>query len=148
MFLAGQIVYFNEFYFKNENTAKPKYFIILANINDEVIIASLPTRTNHASSLIDKSHGCVNIDDRCFNAYVFEANRTVTTNGFSFPFTTFLYGDEIEDYEISILLDVYSIEGVDYDIIGQLLPEKFNAIISCVCHSSSVKRKIKRLLNK
>lgn len=70
MFQPKQIIYFNEFYFKNGNTSKPKYLIILGVINNKTVVASLPTRTNNAPALLDKKHGCVNIDERCFNCYL------------------------------------------------------------------------------
>lgn len=112
MFAAGQIVYFYEFYFKNGNEPKAKYFIVLANINEELIIASLPTRTNLAATLIDKPHGCINIDERCFNCYVLEQGRIVGKNGFYFPLPTYVYGDQVEDYQVDLMQDIYKIEGV------------------------------------
>ena len=44
MFETGTIIYFAPFYFKNGNTAKPKYFVVLKNIENKSVIASLPTR--------------------------------------------------------------------------------------------------------
>lgn len=45
MFEEGNIIYFDPFYFKNGNTAKSKYFIVLKNVKDSnTILASLPTR--------------------------------------------------------------------------------------------------------
>ena len=147
MFSPGQIVYFNEFFFKNGNTSKPKYFIVLANISEQTIVASLPTRTNLAASLITKSHGCINIEERCFNCYAFEANRSIASNGFSFPLPTYLYGDQVEDYEVELLRDLYKIEGVDYEIMGILTAPEFKTIIDCITNSGSIKRKIKRLMS-
>jgi len=63
LFLPQQIVYFNSFQFKNGNTPQTKNFIILANTADNVIIASLPTRTNTVPSFVTIDHGCTNIDD-------------------------------------------------------------------------------------
>lgn len=146
MFSARQIIFFTEFFFKNGNTSKPKYFVVLKTINEDVIVASLPTRTNLAASLITKPHGCVNIDERCFNCYVFEAKRAIATNGFSFPLPTFIYGDEVEDYKVELMEDVYKIEGVDYEIMGELTPAEYKALIECLLISKSVKRKIKRYL--
>lgn len=146
MFLKGQIIYCTPFYFQNGNTAKPKYFIVLNNINEETIIASLPTRSNHAPTLIDTTHGCVNHDDRCFNCYVFEPNRVITDNGFSFPICTYIYGNEVESYKLETLSSVYTIENIDYEILGTLTDEEFTSIYDCLKNSSSIKRGIKRLL--
>lgn len=146
MFTQGQIIYFTPFYFKNGNTSKNKYFIVLKNIENDVIIASLPTRLNNAPSLIDVTHGCINHDDRCFNCYAFEANRVITDSGFSFPIATYLYGNEVESYEMEILSSVYQIENIDYEVLGTLIKEEFADLYNCLKNSSSIKRGIKKLL--
>jgi hypothetical protein len=146
LFSERQIIYFSPFYFKNGNTAKNKFFIVLKNINNITIIASLPTRTNKIPSFIKQAHGCINDDDRCFNCYFFEADRPVCENGFCFPLPTFIYGNEVEDYEVRILKSVYPIEGVDYTIAGSLLKSEYDALINCLKTSKSVYRKIKRML--
>ena len=147
MFSPGQIIYFNVFFFKNGNTPKAKYFIVLAYINEEIIVASLPTRTNLAASLIDKPHGCVNIDDRCFNCYVFEQDKVVGQNGFCFPLPTYVYGDQVEDYQVGLMQDIYKIEGIDYEILDTLTESEFTSLVDCIKNSTTVKRKIKRYLN-
>lgn len=146
MFLPKQVIYFNPFYFKNGNIAKPKYFIILARINNKTIVASLPTRTNNAPSLVQKTHGCINLDDRFFNCYVFEPGKSICENGFSFPLPTFIYGNQVEDYEVEILENTYKIPGVDYEEMGILTESEFTSILACIINSSATRRKIKKLL--
>jgi len=41
---------------------------------------------------------------------------------------------------------MYAVDGVDYDIIGELLDEEYQALINCIKNSGSVSRKIRRLL--
>ena len=146
MFTQGQIFYFTPFYFKNGNTAKPKYFIVLKNIEDNIVIASLPTRSNNAPSLIDVTHGCINHDDRMFNCYAFEAGKIITIDGFSFPLATYIYGNEVETYEVDMLSSVYQVKNIDYEIIGTLTDVEFNDIYNCLKNSSSVKRGIRKIL--
>lgn len=146
MFYPRQIIYFNEFYFKNGNTAKPKYLIVLGRINNKTIVASLPTRTNNAPALINKEHGCINIHDKCFNCYVFKAGHIICDNGFAFELPTFIYGNQVEDYEIEIFEEIYKIQGVDYEEKGVLNEAEFKNILDCIIKSSSTKRKIKKLL--
>lgn len=146
MFLPRQIVYFKPFYFKNGNTSKNKYFIVLKTVDDVLIVASLPTRTCKAPALITHTHGCNNDNARMFNCYVFEAERQICENGFAFPLATYIYGNEIEDYSIETMKAIYPIEGIDYEIIGELATEEYNNIIDCMKQSSAVKRKLKRLL--
>ncbi|HEX9513659.1 MAG TPA: hypothetical protein VF939_24375 [Puia sp.] len=146
MFLQGQVVYFNSFVFKNGNDPKPKYFIILKNLGDTTIIGSLPTRTNTAPSFITISHGCINLDERCYNCYLFQKDKIICQNGFSFDLPTYIYGDQIEDYEVEKLEEMYKIRGVDYEILDTLNEDEYNAIINCLLNSQSVKRKIKKYL--
>ena len=146
MFEVGTVLYLNPFYFKNGNTSKNKYFIILKNIDDRIVIASLPTSICNAPSLININHGCNNDKDRCFNCYAFESSRPICTNGFSFPVPTFIYGNEVEDYEIDILSLNHKIEGVDYTIKGKLNTGDYNDLIICLRQSTKIRRGIKKLL--
>lgn len=86
------------------------------------------------------------MEDRCFNCYVFEPGKVICENGFSFNQPTYIYGSQIEDYEIDILEEVYPIPGVDFEEKGVLLQKEFQDILDCIRNSSSIKRKIKRLL--
>ena len=143
--MSGQIVYFTSFQFKNGNTPKSKYFIVLANVQNKILIASLPTRTNSSPSFVTVNHGCINLDERCYNAYLFERNKVIGQKGFFFDMTTFIYGDQVEDYEMEFLESNY-IEGIDYSVLDSLLKDEFDAIIRCFKNSDSVKFKIKKRL--
>jgi hypothetical protein len=148
VFSPRQIIYITPFYFKNGNTSKPKYFVVLANDGTNTIVASLPTRSNNVPAFVNKVHGCINLDDRCYNAYVFEPGRIIGDAAFFFPDPqpTFIYGDEVEDYDLTILESIYAIEGVDYEIKDTLKEDEYRALIKCLQSSRSVKRKIKKLL--
>lgn len=145
MFLPGQIIYFTSFQFKNGNTPKSKYFIVIAKVGNNCIIASLPTRTNSVPSFVSTDHGCINIDERCYNAYVFKKNQIIGQTGFSFDMPTFIYGDQVEDYQLEFLDSNY-IDGIDYVIQDVLLEEELKAIVDCFKNSDSVKFKIKKRL--
>ena len=110
-------------------------------------MASLPTRTDKVPSFIIPSHGCINIDERCFNCYLFKAGQSICDNGFHFDLHTYIYGSEVEDYDVAVLRSVYLIEGVDYEIKGKLIDNEYSALMKCLKDSGSVKRKIKRLLD-
>lgn len=146
MFIEGQIVYFEPFFFKNGNTPKNKYFIVLKNIENKIIIASLPTRSNKAPALVNVFHGCINDEERCFNCYLFKAKKIICDNGFCFDLNTYIYGNEVEDYDVETLSEVYAIEGIDFNIVGNLSKEEYLSLYQCLTNSSSLKRKIKRLL--
>lgn len=146
MFLPGQIIYFQNFYFNNGNAAKPKYFIVLSNRDNKIIIGALPTRSNNAPSFVTVPHGCINMDDRCYNCYVIEKDKVVGQNGFSFYMPTFIYGDQIEDYEVENFNEKYPIQGIDYEIIDTLTDVEFTSLKKCLLNSKSVKNKIKKYL--
>lgn len=145
MFNSGNILFCKNFQFNNNNTPKDKYFIVLKRHQDKLILGSLPTRTSKMVNFIDVEHGCVNINERCFNCYVFEANKVICDNGFSFPIKTFIYGDELDLYDVDIVEANYQLN-VTYNLQGTLKLEEYDAILNCIITSDSVKKKYIRLL--
>ena len=135
MYSPGRILYFVPFYFKNGNAAKPKYFIVLHNDGVNTVLASLPTRADHVPSTLEIKHGCLNLDEANFNCYHFEANKVIATNGWGFKLPTFVYGSQIDNYELSILKDDYQLESAEYEIIGMLKREEFKKLIDCFLNS-------------
>lgn len=146
MFAEGIILYISPFYFKNGNTSKNKYFIVLKVVDNQLVIASLPTSSNKAPGLIQTDHGCNNDTERCFNCYAFQSNRVITDNGFSFPVNTYIYGNEVEDYALHILQLNYRIEGVDYEIMGKLTKQEYDNLCACLKQSTSIRRGIRKHL--
>lgn len=55
-------------------------------------------------------------------------------------------GQQIDEYEIFVLKDIYPVEGLDYKIIGKLLNVEFEKLLDCFRYSANVKRKFERLL--
>ncbi|MBI4648252.1 MAG: hypothetical protein HY738_17130, partial [Bacteroidia bacterium] len=82
-----------------------------------------------------------------FNCYYFEANKIITINNWGFDLPTFLYGSQIDTYNLNILKDVYKVEGIEYKIIGTLKDEEYNSIIKCFLKSKAVKNKYKRIFS-
>jgi hypothetical protein len=146
LYTAGKLIYFNPFYFKDGTDSKPKYFLVLKVVNNDVVIASLPSSKIHLPQAQPLVHGCLEIPDACINCYIFEANRPITKCGWSFDMNTLLYGNWLDDYNLAILQSNYTIEGVDYEIIGSLTDVELQNVLNCFINSSTVKRKYKRLL--
>lgn len=109
-------------------------------------MASLPTRSDNVPSYLELKHGCINADDANFNCYYFEAKKTITNNGWHFELPTFVYGSQVDNYQLDILKDVYQVENVEYEIIGTLKKDEFKKLIECFVKSGSVKRKFKTSL--
>jgi len=146
VYTAGKLIYFDPFHFKDGSQPKPKYFLVLKVIGGNVVLASLPSSVNHLPRNQALNHGCLEIPEACINCYIFEPGRPITTSGWSFSFHTMLYGNWLDDYEVSSLEKNYPIAGVDYEIVGELTDIELNGIIKCFANSSVVKRKYRRIL--
>lgn len=146
MYAPGKIIFFDPFHFKNGGS-KPKFFLVLKIIGDNAILASLPSSQPHLPAAQVIQHGCLEIPESCINCYIFEANRAITKNGWSFPKNTFLHGLWLDDFSITDLMARYVIENVDYEVIGELTDEELQNVLHCFANSASVKRKYKKLLN-
>jgi hypothetical protein len=145
LYTPGKIIYFDPFHFK-DGGSKPKYFLVLKVVDDDAILASLPSSQAHLPTSQSIQHGCLEIPDSCINCYIFEANKPITKSGWAFNLNTFLHGLWIDDFSVSDLMASYSIENVEYEIIGELTDEELAAVINCFKNSSSVKRRYKKLL--
>lgn len=146
MFEEGTIVYFDPFYFKNGNTAKPKYFVVLKNQTKQNILASLPTRKDSIPQKEEVDNGCVELPAINLNCFVISNNIEVTECGKFFDFKTHIYGHQIDIYDVEYLKEIYPIENTDYKIWGSMKKELFISLIECLKKSKSVKRKYKKML--
>lgn len=145
MYTPGKIIYFDPFFFK-EGGSKPKYFLVLKVIDDNVILASLPSSIEHLPAGMEIKHGCLEIPSACISCYIFEAKKPITTNGWFFPRNTFLYACWLDDYHIPKLMEMYSIEKVEYEIIGEITKEELQNVIKCFAVSNTIKRRYKKIL--
>jgi hypothetical protein len=107
----------------------------------------LPSSKNHLPSNHVVEHGCLEIPLAGNNCYIFKANREITTSSWCFDVDTFLYGFWIEDFSLSDLKENYSLEGVDYEIKGELTEDELKNALNCFSKSENVKRKYKRWLS-
>lgn len=151
MFEEGNILYFNPFYFENGNTPKPKYFLVLKNLEDGLILASLPTSHDHIPGNIKKIHGCIDDYTINFNCYYFKENQKVAHNEndnseFYFPKDTYVYGYRIDFFDISLFPEQISSAKTIITYKGKLYKEEMKQLYECLRNSSSVKRKFRRLL--
>ena len=132
----GTLLYFNPFVFKNGATPKPKYFIVLANTDDGVMLASLPTSKDHVPADAEVVRGAVNIPERGVNAYVFEAGDQVTDT-YCFPRRTYVYGEQVDDYTEEDLNAMGSL----IQNLEVLKPELLADLKACLKQASNIKRK-------
>ena len=146
MYEPGTIYYFKPFYF-TDGTSKTKYFLSLYADGETVVVASLPSSVDYVPNHLEKKHGCLNDLPSDFNAYYCSPEIAVTTNNWSFPTHTYLYSLWVNAFSLKDLEATYQVEGVDYEIIGQLKKEELSAIIKCFLKARTIKNKVKRLLS-
>lgn len=147
MFRERTIIYFDPFYFKNGNQAKPKYFVVLKNEDNKNILASLPTRTDSIPTKELIENGCLELPDINLNCFVFSDSCTITECGKMFDFKTHVYGHQLDIYDVDFLKEIYPLENSDYFIWGIMNKILFKSLIDCLRNSRSVKRRFKKLLN-
>lgn len=146
MYFPGNILYFTPFYFPNGGKVKNKYFIVLATNQENTLIATLPTSKDHIPANVEKIHGCIDLPEINFNCYYFEANKPITESGWGFPLETFVYGPQVAEFNRTNFESIYSVEEIDYEIVGKLKTIELSDIINCIKNSRTVKRRIRRAL--
>lgn len=146
MYISGTIIYFTPFYF-SDGSFKNKYFLILANNGDNIIVASLPTSKDHIPNSIKKKHGCISDDNKMVNCYFFEKDRVISECGtFGFPRDTYVYGEQIDFFDLKLLQSIYKNKENSYTIKCKLLESEFESIKECLKNSGVVARKFKKYL--
>ena len=141
MYQSGELIKFSPFVFKNGNQPKPKYCIVLGQIDNKVMIANLPTSKDHVPSDAMVERGCVDIPERGVNAFVLSPTDQVTPS-FRFPRPTFVYGEQVDEYEQKYLDEM----GSTVEKLGQIEPALFQAIKDCVKKARLLRRKYRQLL--
>ena len=141
MYQTGELIKFSPFVFKNGNLPKPKFCIVLGRIDDKVMMANLPTSKDHVPSDVMVEHGCVDIPERGVNAFVLNPSDQVTAS-FRFPHPTFVYGEQVDEYEQKYLDEM----GSTVEQLGQIEPALFQAIKDCVKKARLLRRKYRNLL--
>lgn len=146
MFEPGNLLYFNPFIFPDGGDPKPKFFVVLGEIDETVLLASLPTSKDHIPSDVEVKSGCLEIPERMVNAYIFMANDVVTDNGFFFDKNTFIYGQNIKTYNSIVFLGQTTSNQTVIELKGKLKDEIFTALKECLKNSDSVRKRFKKYL--
>jgi len=147
VFEEKSLFYFNPFYFKDGTKCKPKYFIVLKDLGDKSIVATLPSGQNYVP-FPDKNlkAGCIDLPELSFKCFCFLKDTPATHTDYCFPKDTFIYGRWVEDYSLEILSLTYAVENVDYVKCGKINDDIFDEMLRCLKDSSQIKRKYKKLI--
>lgn len=146
MFEPGNLLYFDPFIFPDGGEPKPKFFVVLGEIDESIILASLPTSKDHIPSDVLVNSGCLEIAERMVNAFIFQANEVITDNGFFFDKNTFVYGQNIKTYNSISFLEQKIKGEVDITVKGKLKDNLFTSLKDCLKNSDAVRKKFKKYL--
>ena len=146
MFEPGNLLYFNPFIFPDGGDPKPKFFVVLGEVDETVLLASLPTSKDHIPSDFLVKSGCLEIPERMVNAYTFLANEVVTDNGFFFEKNTFIYGQNIKTYNTIAFSEQEKAGETEIELKGKLKADLFTALKDCLRNSDAVRKRFKQYL--
>ena len=150
MFEEGNLLKFTPFLFKNGAIPKPKYFVVVREIEGSLLLASLPTSKDHIPADVEIRSGCLEMAERQVNVFVFLSGEVVATDedndGFSFPLNTFIYGADIDTYPSSAFIKQLEEGLTSISLIGKLQDPIFQELKDCLKTSRLVKNKFRRLL--
>ena len=148
---VGTILHFNAFQFEEPATAtrpaeRNKFFVVLRNMGQEVVVACLPTKVDRIPESVEQIHGCNDYPTGGWTAYMFEARKPITTNGWSFSIRTYMYGFGVRAYNGRVLSTNHPRVGVDRQVKGRLTADEFAALIACLGRSVDIKQNMRSAL--
>lgn len=143
--VEGSLLYIYNYTFEN-GESKHKFFLILKNLDaSKSLLISLPSSQDYLPHNVEYS-GCVDLPNANQNAFVFKEDEIVTNKDFCFSKRTFLYGNNVSSIPNSEFMSKYPVEGIHFENKGKLKKRILDKIIECYKNSSSIPRRIKRLL--
>lgn len=142
MYEAGRLLKFTPFTFKNGAQPKPKFFVVLCAMGNDIMMASLPTSKDHIPQTLYVDNGCVNDKERGVSAYVFREGEKVT-ECFSFHRKTFIYAEQVDEYSCEYLKAMSS----EVANLGIIKNDIFEALKECLISSKMLKRKYRKYLS-
>lgn len=145
MFQKGQLLRFDPFIFPDGGQPKSKFFVVLNNNGEGVLLASLPTSKDHVPSDVVFNGGCLEMPERNINVFGFLPGQTVTDR-FSFPLPTFIYGSALRIYPQNEFIRQQTAGETLITDLGIIDNTLFTSLLECLRNSSEVKRKYKKLL--
>lgn len=152
MFEEGNLLLFHPFLFKNGATPKDKFFVVLKELEGNILLASLPTSKDHVPSDVEVKHGCLDMAERFVNVFVFLSGEEIANKAdgtrFSFKKNTFIYGANLDVYPTSQFELQERMAQTSIEKIGKLDDSIFEELVSCLAGSKVVKNKFRKMLQK
>ena len=120
MLEVRNILLFTPFYFRDSNTYKDKFFVVLKSLDSGgKVLATLPTSKIKipADRIIDQ--GCIEMPEGGLTCFVIPPEVDITECGKRFKKSTFIYGYQLRVEETDKLMEAYPIEGTNYQLWGR-----------------------------
>ena len=150
MFEEGNLLLFRPFLFKNGAEPKNKFFLVIANVGGDLLLASLPTSKDHVPSDMEVQHGCLELSERFVNVFVFMSGEEIASSDtgevFSFSKNTFVYGANLDVYAASQFELQERLAQTEIELVGHLHQDVFKELKDCLANSGMVKNKYRRML--
>lgn len=150
MFETGNLLLFRPFLFKNGAMPKNKFFLVLGNADGNLLLASLPTSKDHVPSDVEVKHGCLDLSERFVNVFVFLSGEEILCKSsgerFSFSKNTFVYGADLDMYQVAQFEMQEQMAQTEIELIGTLDAELFAELKDCLANSKMVKNKYRKML--
>ena len=151
MFEKGNLLLFRPFVFKNGATPEDKFFISLGELDEGILLASLPTSQKTRFGGREVETGCNELDGGRTNVYKFKAGdlaaKSADGREYCFLKDTYVVGKDLDTYPtINFLLQKNNglLDNVkDY---GVIVPEQMDKLIDCLKKSKAVRNKYKTIL--
>jgi hypothetical protein len=119
---------------------------VLCQSENSAILTSLPTSKDYIPNSVSQKCGCIEMPEINLNCFIITPETCVTECGKHFPLQTYLYGQNIQCYDIAFLNQSYPLENIDFEIWGKMQKKLFDNLITCFRNSKSIKRKYKAIL--
>lgn len=145
MFEVGKLLRFDPFIFPDGGQPKAKFFIVLHNDGEGLLLATLPTSKDHVPGDVYHSEGCLEMPERQVNVFVIPADRQVTET-FTFSLQTFIYGANLRTYNRTEFERQLANGQTQIQDLGRIEPSLYQSLVDCLKHSSAVRGKYKKLL--
>lgn len=147
MFSEKNIIHIENYKFKQDSEPKNRYLISLCSDNDVAVVLSTVTSQNYVPDYLKISKGrCLKNDSGTIHCYSFPKNLKIGENGFSFNKHSYVY----ISWNISILnkSDLQKYNPTSLKNVDVLKSDEYINLIYCIYNSKTVKRRIKRILEK
>ena len=97
-------------------------------------------------------HGCLDLSERYVNVFVFISGEQVairdTGESFSFSKNTFVYGANLDIYNVSLFEQQERFSQTKIELIGKLKQNLLTDLKKCLSESKMVKNKYRKILCK